>query len=78
MLGDGSGVGNRLRQVILPTRTRHIVGTTMRIACGVKAKIGIVNHVDEKTRGEFSVICLVARKCLARSGGPEVMPKPAA
>ena len=53
ILGAGSGVGNRLRQVILPTRPRHIVGTTMRIARGVETKIGIVNHIDEKTRGKF-------------------------
>jgi hypothetical protein len=25
----------------------------MRIAHGVKTKIGIVHHADEKTRGEF-------------------------
>jgi hypothetical protein len=29
------------------------VGTTVRIARGVKTKIGIVDHVDEKARGEF-------------------------
>ena len=53
ILGAGSGVGNRLRQVILPTRTRHIVGPTMRIARGVETKIGIVNHIDEEARGKF-------------------------
>ena len=53
ILGAGLGAGHRLRQMILSTRTRHIVGATMRIACDVKTKIGIVNHVDEEARGEF-------------------------
>jgi hypothetical protein len=38
---------------LLPTRTRHIVGTTMRIARGVKTKIDIVHHVDEEACSEF-------------------------
>ena len=53
ILGTGSWTGNRLRQMILPTRTCNIVGQTMRIACGVKTKIGIVHHVDEEARGKF-------------------------
>src|SRR5205823_1629035 len=52
-VGADSGAGNRLRQVILPTRPRHIVGPTMRIARGVETKIGIVNHIDEEARGKF-------------------------
>ncbi len=53
ILGAGSWAGNRLRQMILPTRTCNIVGTTMRIACGVKTKISTVHHVDEEARGKF-------------------------
>jgi len=39
--------------VILPTRTRNIVGTTLWIVGGIKTKIGIVNHVDEEARSKF-------------------------
>jgi hypothetical protein len=46
ILGAGSGKGDGLRQTILPMRTRHIMGTTMWIARGVKTKIGIVDHID--------------------------------
>ena len=51
--GAASGARNRLRQVILPTCARNVVGTTVGIARGVKTEIATVDHVDEETRGKF-------------------------
>ena len=48
-----SGAGNRLRQVILPTRACEVMGATIGIARRVKTKIGIADNVDKETCGEF-------------------------